>query len=697
MICAHSFVIMKLLHLNLSDFDSKKAFFISFGLSLLVFFFYALGHSQNGDFLAINGTFQNYNVIRRFLDGQIPYQDFAMYLGPGHLWLCSILTKILGGTFGASMLACNILSLMAFPLMIYGLCRCFFKYNGLIPFLTCMMLIFLDDIHTVSYFTKALCRIFVAGNSGRGIRGMILPLVVVMGGLWLMLIRQKFADFKYRHELAAAGLSAMSGFAFCWSNDYGLCVWISLNFMIFATTIIRTRSAVVTLRTLGIQIVTSALFILITGFLLSLGHFDAWVSGNFAISDYQKWYYNMPNNKIYYFYEFDFNRWTILTIVLFVFYFVQLVKNRADDKSIARYGVLSFCCLTTLGATTEYHYFSGGGAALREIMCLLLYTIAACELLSFLIRRYKKNPRKFLKPLYTTLAIIIAATGIISVGVVYAREHRIKTNGTYVASLDAYFRNMLADLHMTKEFLDEHPGKLFSMYSSAAEVMTSQFQPSGTDYVIHAMSDSSRAHYLESMEQSNPDYVTSIIEHYTDYGLWIRNANWFVYRVIYKNYHIVFQNSYEYFWKRNEPGKVNVLPADGKIAVDIQKQDDTSVRITITAPGVDYGIADVKIDYNIEIRPGLRSKLITSAILGVYSNGSETIQYDKRGTWCLRPKSVEYIPVEIIDGRGSVLLTSYPLDNTILQLNSVTCDEILDAPKTTNAAFMQLFKAIGIA
>ena len=112
---------------------------------------------------------------------------------------------------------------------------------------------------------------------------------------------------------------------------------------------------------------------------------------------------------------------------------------------------------------------------------------------------------------------------------------------------------------------------------------------------------------------------------------------------------------------------------------------------------MDYGIADVKIDYNIEIRPGLRSKLITSAILGVYSNGSETIQYDKRGTWCLRPKSAEYIPVEIIDGRGSVLLTSYPLDNTILQLNSVTCDEILDAPKTTNAAFMQLFKAIGIA
>ncbi len=687
---------MKLLHLNLSDFDSKKAFFISLGLSLIVFFFYALGHSQNGDFLAINGTFQNYNVIRRFLDGQIPYQDFAMYLGPGHLWLTSTLTQILGGTFGASMLACNIMSLMAFPLMIYGLCRCYFKYNGLIPFLACMMLIFLDDIHTVSYFTKALCRIFVAGNSGRGIRGMILPLVLVAGGLWLILIRRKFAEFKYRHELAVLGLSAMSGFAFCWSNDYGLCVWLSLNCMIFVTTIIRKRSAAVVLRTLGIQIVTSALFILITGFLLSRGHFDAWLHGNFAISDYQKWYYNMPRNKFFYFYEIDLNRWTILTFVLLIFYFVQLIRHKADDKAIAKYGVLSFCCMTTLGATMEYHYFSGGGAELREILCLLLYTIAACELLSFLIRRYKKHPRKFHRPLYTTLALAIAASGIISVGVVYAREHTIKTNGTYEPELDAYFKEMISDVQMTKDFLTEHPGKIFSMYSSAAEVMTHQFQPSGTDYVIHAMSDSSRTHYLESMEQSNPDYVTSVIEHYTDYGLWIRNANWFVYRVIYKNYHIVFQNSYQYYWKRNEAGETNVLPVEGGISLDIQNLDKNSTRITISAPGVDFGIADVKIDYDIQIQPGLRSKLIISPILGVFANGAENIEYDKRATWCLRPKSVEYIPVDIIDGKGTVLITGYPLDNATLNIHSVTCDEILDAPFSTSKVFMELFKAVGM-
>lgn len=37
------------------------------------------------DFLAINGDFQNYNILRRFLDGQVPYRDFTNYLGMGVL------------------------------------------------------------------------------------------------------------------------------------------------------------------------------------------------------------------------------------------------------------------------------------------------------------------------------------------------------------------------------------------------------------------------------------------------------------------------------------------------------------------------------------------------------------------------------------------------------------------------------------
>ena len=44
-----------------------------------------LNRIELSNFNPINGDFQNYNPVRRFLAGQIPYKDFAAYLGTGHL------------------------------------------------------------------------------------------------------------------------------------------------------------------------------------------------------------------------------------------------------------------------------------------------------------------------------------------------------------------------------------------------------------------------------------------------------------------------------------------------------------------------------------------------------------------------------------------------------------------------------------
>lgn len=57
----------------------------------------ALPAGNNADFVPINGDFQNYNVVRRFLNGQVPFRDFATYLGYGHLLLGSIMTFSVGG------------------------------------------------------------------------------------------------------------------------------------------------------------------------------------------------------------------------------------------------------------------------------------------------------------------------------------------------------------------------------------------------------------------------------------------------------------------------------------------------------------------------------------------------------------------------------------------------------------------------
>ena len=57
----------------------------------------ALNTSNTIDFYPINGTFQNYNPIRRLLSGQVPFMDFYDYLGLGHLYIGALLTCIFGG------------------------------------------------------------------------------------------------------------------------------------------------------------------------------------------------------------------------------------------------------------------------------------------------------------------------------------------------------------------------------------------------------------------------------------------------------------------------------------------------------------------------------------------------------------------------------------------------------------------------
>ena len=58
---------------------------------------HAIRSAYTVDFSAINGTFQNFNVVRRLLSGEIPYRDFTCYLGFGHLFIGSSLRFCLAG------------------------------------------------------------------------------------------------------------------------------------------------------------------------------------------------------------------------------------------------------------------------------------------------------------------------------------------------------------------------------------------------------------------------------------------------------------------------------------------------------------------------------------------------------------------------------------------------------------------------
>lgn len=76
------------------------------------------------DFNPINGTYQNFNPIRRLLSGQIPMRDFQDYLGMGHLYLGAFMTVLFGGNYHASLYAFDLLAMLSTLLifLVIGYC-----------------------------------------------------------------------------------------------------------------------------------------------------------------------------------------------------------------------------------------------------------------------------------------------------------------------------------------------------------------------------------------------------------------------------------------------------------------------------------------------------------------------------------------------------------------------------------------------
>lgn len=76
---------MKSLKNFFSTIKSKNTLIIAIQIIILILIclLHSLEAAHYVNFYPMNGTFQNYNPVRRLLSGQIPYKDFNTYLGLG--------------------------------------------------------------------------------------------------------------------------------------------------------------------------------------------------------------------------------------------------------------------------------------------------------------------------------------------------------------------------------------------------------------------------------------------------------------------------------------------------------------------------------------------------------------------------------------------------------------------------------------
>lgn len=647
---------------------------------LLLCIFHSMSAGRYADFVPINGTFQNYNPVRRFLDGQIPYRDFQDYLGLGHLYFGTFFTFLLGGSYRDSLMAFSFLSFGSLALLSYILGMAVFGKKEVAVTVTNIVLSCLliqpDFFNTewtggMSDMVAALAGALTAGNSARFIRGLILPIICLLlwgGYLCYKRIEQKSLWItKYKESVAYAGIGFLGGSAFTWSNDYGISCWICLIIMSFWVLLSRTKKVTKILKSAAVELAASIVGMFLTVEILTLGNFQKWAAFTFGTGGFQGWYYNGP--KSYYVTDVDFSWIMLIQAGICIVYMIWLFREKASVSAMRRYGLPAFCNMVSFCAVNEYKLLSGGQR--REVALAILFLTILYEMIRFLSRPDRHRQEEKLAVL---ISFVLGAAWIISdMKGEFALRYLTGEEGIYVDRMDGSLTSLGEDLVKTDEFLDGE--KFFATYASAQEVVSDIYQPSGTDYIIHVLGDAQREDYLNVFRTADFKYAATIKEGYSYWTYWMERANWFWYRDLYENWHPVYANTYEVYWEKNEAADTKSMVEDGFV-INVVDADD-GIKIIVQAEKSVNGIADVYIDYCVHKKNNRSAKLAFQMFLQVRNTGVIYAEEASHETNFLRPQSKEYIPISVVNGYGEVTLSTAPQRSTYLEINNVDCKRIL--------------------
>lgn len=642
---------------------------------------HACSAAYYADFSPINGTFQNYNPVRRLLDGQIPYCDFQDYLGFGHLYIGAVFTAVFGGNYRCSLIAFSFLTFGSLALLTCVMGIAIFKKKEIAVALTNVILLmlitqpflFTNFISGDAAMLEALKCALEPGNSARFIRGMILPIFILL--MWLGYYFFQRIEFKntFLKEnkilIGYAGCGMLSGFAFVWSNDYGISCWICMVIMAFWIALARMRNLAKTFICTITELLSSLISLFICIEIFTVGHFDQWFSATLGAGGYQSWYYN--SSKSYYLYDVDFSYIMLIQAGFCLAYMIKIFLMKGNATALRRYGIPAFANMVCFCAVNEYQLLSGGGA--REVALSTLFLTIVFELCCFfsIEARKDKEERTLL-----IISVIIASAWICSSAKEQLVSNMADLDGVYVEAMGGNLTSLGEDLLITNEFLDGN--NFWATYASAQEVVSDTYQPSGTDYIIHVLGDAQRDNYLENFWNGDFKYAATIRKEYTDWEYWVERANWFFYRELYKNWHPVYANTYELYWERNAVDGYNTSKDD--INIEIQSIDDASSKIIIQTNEYVNGIADVYIDYSVNKRlENKLSVLLFQSELKVQNTGTIMAGDSYYEMNYLRPVSAEYIPVSVVNGYGEVTLTATPEKTVYLDLKEAKCDAIYTA------------------
>lgn len=659
--------------------------------AVIVSYYYGIERIFNVDFVCTNGDYQNYNILRRFLDGQIPYKDFANYLGMGVLYMCTPFLKI-HNTFAGNLFVTNMVASFAFIIfvtVIFYLITGNKKVSCLAGLLFPKLLsskILEKFIPVYGYYTKTYLELLAyPKNSFRIVRMFLAVLICIVALIVIPKIKTDESDSKLRNITATKKGAGIIGFivglGITWSNDFGFCC-IGSTFLVM---LILTIVDIYQKRECDLYWKRFIFFCigLISGAIISIliasrGNISSWLEFTFGVGDWQYTYFGrMFDDKysaslITLFTLKQLKRTRLHLVIYFVSMMYCLYKlciSKANDRM-----VLYVFMFTSIVSSHVFYILGSGGDGFTEGT----YGFVIISFWAILSRYVIKLIEKFRFKKLLDMAVISLA--VIYTGfMVYSDFSLIKQYNSSNIKADANYVEELEGITIYADALKEMNelvgnNTLFSTYATALEDIRDDYQPTGNDYVIHALGDKRYSDYVDNFISKKYDWVQTTNYEVWPWEIWTSKASWELYKEIYSNYVLNSKHSYWAMWKYVGENH-NVVDADVKL--DIDQINCGTVIISVESDEKRPCYVDIEMDWATTKTDSLDALLSLRKLVYVEDVDSAFTENESGAGYFLKSEGVKNLPIYMEEGKGSIILKVVPENALSLKLNNVDVCEVI--------------------
>lgn len=672
---------------------SKRHFLYRYGWLLLaagmvaVALSFALKRIYNVNFVCTNGDYQNYNVIRRVLDGQIPYRDFANYLGMGAIFLQAPLV-VLHNNFAGSLFVANFVISVIFMLLVYLVFYFVTGERALSALAALLFPKFIDmKLFTVlpgvglytNYNLELLSR---PGNSMRMAR-LFLPVLYGLLSLGLLAWQKRRHGETHLRSLLAerktcAVLGLAVGLGMTWSNDFGFaCIGgATLILVILASADSLQKTQAHPWRRFYVYVPALLAGMLLSMLIASGGHMESYLQFTKGVAGWQFWYYGYDSqDKIYSLAQLFGNRRFLLQLLIYLgtmgFALFQLIKKRESDRLI----LFTFLYTSIFAAQCIYLLGSGNNGFTEGSASLVILLFWALLLKGILFAAQKLSLGKALRVTAVVLSILFA--GFMTVQDIFLF---LDYQAQKIPQQTEYYLPSLGGVSSSAKGLNEMAQRvdgasLFSTYATALDDMRGGFQPTGCDYIIHALGNEQYAAYIEKFSQQSYSYVQTTNHKKWLWEPWTVNASWDFYRMLYSDYRR--QGDYDLWTLWEYAGEnENILPIP--VELEVKRIDEHRVELAVTSEEARPCYVDVTVSWdNAWVNNAARLQTWAKSVF-VFDDS----QKEKRGgtgEGYYRPPQAQtaHLMIFMDGGKGKITLAGYPENCTQLQVRDVKIGKVI--------------------